>query len=89
MKKTSYVIGTIVLILILSSLGGYFLGLTGSIIGALIGAAVGGTMLKKSGAVSANSSLVSETSGVRMAKYVLLAIVLLALAIFAYFVLHQ
>lgn len=88
-EKIVAAIGVIILIVVGKVAGGYFFGVAGSVVGALIGAALGGYALKQSGVISPNSSLVSETQGVRTAKYVLLAVVLIALGAVAYMALAQ
>jgi len=89
MRKAINVIGVIILIIVGSSIFGYFFGFVGDVVGALAGASLGGYLLKRSGIISPNSALVSETQGVRTAKYVLLAVVLIILAGIAYFTLSQ
>lgn len=57
-------------------------GLGGVLIGCFIGAFIVRWILKRSGVISSESIWVKETRKVRIAKYVLIAVVLLALPIF-------
>jgi hypothetical protein len=63
-------------------------GLRFGILGALVGASVGGYFLKKYKVISPNSALVSETPGVKRAKYIVLAVVVILLAAMSYFMLR-
>ncbi len=76
MRKT---IGTILAVAFV------LIGIHFGIISGLIGAAIAAYSLKHFGVVSPNSAWVSETSGVRTAKYILLAVVLILLAAMTYF----
>lgn len=65
----------VIILSILLVLGGLHFG----IIPALIGAALASLIIKKSGIVKENSAWVSETKGVKIAKYVLLAVIVIPL----------
>lgn len=69
-NKPLIIVGCIVIVLV---------GLRFGIIGGFLGAALAGTILKKYNVVSSESAWVSETKGVKIAKYVVLALVLLAI----------
>ena len=79
-RKAVGVIAAIILVLV---------GLRFGLIGGLIGAALAGVSLKYFGVVSANSAWVSETKGVKTAKYVVLFVVLTIIAAAFFFVLTQ
>ena len=64
------------------------LGIRFGLVGGLIGAALAGLVLKQFGVVGAGSAWVTETKGVRTAKYIVLAVVLAAIAIFAFYLLN-
>ena len=80
MRKTVGTVLAVVLVIV---------GVKFGIIGGLLGAAAAGLSLKYVGVVSPDSAWVSETKWVTIAKYVLLAVVLLGLAWFAYVALGQ
>lgn len=84
MKKTTRNVLVLVLVLALVIVGIKF----GLVMG-LLGAAIAAFCLKRFGVVSADSAWVSETKGVRTAKYILLALVLIGLGWFAYVALGQ
>ncbi|MEK7542398.1 MAG: hypothetical protein AAB524_01725 [Patescibacteria group bacterium] len=63
------------------------LGIQFGIAGGLIGAALAGLVLKQFGVVGAGSAWVTETKGVRIAKYIVLAVVLVAIFISAFYLL--
>lgn len=75
-KKITSIIFSFIVVIIGFIVGNIF-GLFGGIIGALISASYVGSRLKKMGVISQDSPLVKETKGVKIAKYVVLAIVLI------------
>ena len=89
LKKVLWVIGVILLAIVGKLVGGEAFGFLGAVVGALSGAALGTYALKRSGAVAPDSALVTETPGVRIAKYAVLAIVLLVIGAIAYAGLRQ
>ena len=66
--------GVIILAILLVLAGLHF-----GLIPALIGAALASLVIKKSGIVKKNSAWVSETKGVKIAKYILLAVIVIPL----------
>lgn len=81
MRKTLGIIGALILIVIGNRMFG--------VIGTLIGAAAASFCLKYFGVVSPNSAWVTETEWLKKTKYILLGIVLIGLAYFAYIVFSQ
>lgn len=77
-KKVAGIFIAIMLVLI---------GIRFGIIGGLIGAALAGVVLKQFGVVGIGSGWVTETRGVRIAKYILIAIILLAILVLAFYLL--
>lgn len=77
-KKVAAIFIAIVLVLV---------GIRFGLIGGLIGAALAGVVLKQFGVVGAGSAWVTETKGVHIAKYILLAVVLVAILILAFYLL--
>ena len=76
-SKILIIIGVIILILA---------GLTFGLIGGLLGAFLGSVVLRKTGVVSSYSAWTEETKTLKIAKYILLGIVILAIVVFAYFI---
>ncbi len=74
---------------IILAIAALLVGLRFGIIAALVGAGLAAFFLKYFGVVSPNSAWVSETNGVKIAKYILLAIVALGLVGFAYVAFYQ
>ena len=77
-KKPLIITGAILIVLV---------GIKFGIIGGLLGAVLVSWILKKYKIVSPNSALVKETKGVKIAKYVVLGLILLAIISFVVFVL--
>jgi hypothetical protein len=73
--------------IILGAIAVLLIGIRFGLITGLVGAFFAGLILKKYGIVSADSAWVKETKGVKIAKYVLLSLVILALLAYAFFVL--
>jgi hypothetical protein len=74
--RTVKIIGVIITILVIIIIvAGFRLG----ILGALLGAGLASYILKKSNIVSPESPLVKETRGIKIGKYILLALILLAI----------
>lgn len=76
-SKILIIIGVIILILA---------GLSFGLIGGLLGAFLGSVVLRKTGVVSSYSAWTEETKALKIAKYILLGIVILAIMVFAYFI---
>lgn len=76
-SKILIIIGVIILILA---------GLSFGLIGGLLGAFLGSVVLRKTGVVSSYPAWTEETKALKIAKYILLGIVILAIMVFAYFI---
>lgn len=66
----------------------FFIGIVilGGILGILLGVAAGSWCLKHFGVVSENSMWVSETEGVKKAKYILLVAVVITICVFVAYI---
>lgn len=63
-------------------------GIRFGLVGGLVGAAIAGLVLQQFGVVKEGSAWTTETKGVRIAKYILLAVILGAVAILAFYLLN-
>lgn len=89
-KKILYIIYSIIAIILAFIIGGNLFGLLGGILATFLAAAYVSKQLSKNHIISSNSAWVKETKGVKIAKYILLALILLAiLGVLAYFIFNN
>lgn len=89
MKKTISIVFSLVIVILGYIIGNLIFGFIGSIIGALLAASYAGFRLRQKNVVNSNSPLTKETKGLKIAKYVLLSLILIVIAIAGFYLISN